>query len=140
MSLWCWIEVGARHNTSNLVASVVNSNWAVQKQGSVLWSVWYYTGKICTSIRMYHVEEAAVEMSFKVKRGAGAGKFMFRFVSEPSWSLWGYSFPQSAQPTERSKFEVEVQIKTFRVDGSVFSVPVWFWSLIPLLFNSFSTL
>lgn len=31
--------------------------------------------KICTSRRMYHVQEAAVERSFKVKRRAGARKF-----------------------------------------------------------------
>lgn len=33
---------------------------------------------------MYHVQETAVEMSFKVKRRAGAKKFTFGFVPEPS--------------------------------------------------------
>lgn len=60
-------------------------------------------GKICTSMRMYHVEEAAVEMSFKVKRRAGARKFTFRFVSEPSWRLWGYLYPPPAPLIERRR-------------------------------------
>jgi len=54
-----------------------------QRSSEVCFEVLYITGKICTSMRMYHVQEAAVEMSFKV-RGAGAKKFTFRFVSEPA--------------------------------------------------------
>lgn len=57
--------------------------------------------KTSTSMRMYHMQEAATEMHFKVKLRRESRKFTFQ-VSV--WTLlWGYLYPQPVQRIERSK-------------------------------------
>lgn len=102
MSLWCCIEVEARHNTSNLVAVHRWSQWAVEKQGSVLWSAWYYTGKYALQGECTMCRRLLLRGALKAKEGQEPGSSP-RFVSEPSWSLWAYLYPHPAQMMERSK-------------------------------------
>lgn len=96
--------------------------------------------KICTSMRRYHGQETAVEISFKVKRRAGAKKFTFRFVSEPSQGLCAYLYPRTVQLIERINFWSWGPNKNFQGQWICVSSSSLVLISNTLLFNVFSTM